>query len=184
MKPTADYFTAAIPEPWQILGLRLKSFSLGHYRILKRFKCAFVDDETSQVTREDLIFGVLVCSMTPKEFMQLLNEGDLVGEAQKWGEKCGLFDLNEKAQLFKDYIDAHSVVPPYWEGEEGKPSGAHWAQCVESTLRSKLGWTDEEIDTQPLSKAFADYFKQAENDGMIKLMTPDEIKLTEAQCPD
>ena len=79
MKPTADYFTAAIPEPWQILGLRLKSFSLGHYRILKRFKCAFVDDETSQVTREDLIFGVLVCSMTPKEFMQLLNEGDLVG---------------------------------------------------------------------------------------------------------
>lgn len=181
MNATADYFTAAIPEPWQILGLRLRPFSLGHYKILRRFKCAFVDDDRAEATREDLIFGVLVCSLTPSEFMEILDSGKLIDEAQEWGKKCGLFDLTEKSKMFKDYIAEHSKVPAYWEEEGGKQSGAHWAQCVETALRSKLNWTSQDIDNQPLSKAFADYFKHAESEGMIRLMTAQEMEAT--QCP-
>ncbi len=67
-------FFAAIPEPYQILGLRLKPFSLGHYLILRRHECAFVADTLEEATREDLIFAVVVCSMSFEEFYAWLEE--------------------------------------------------------------------------------------------------------------
>ena len=180
MNPAADYFTATMPEPWQILGLRLRPFSLGHYKLLRRFGCAFVSETEAEATREDLLLGVLCCSMTVAEFGEFIEAPDFAEQVKAWGEKAGLFDLNSRAQMFKTYIEQQSVVPKYWEEQAGKPSGAHWAQCLEVTLRSKLGWTQHDIDTQPLSKAFADYFKYAESEGAIKLMTPEEIAVIEA----
>lgn len=165
-----------MPERWQILGLRLRPFSLGHYKLLKRHQCAFVSDSEQQASREDLIFGVLCCSMKVNEFEIFLDAPDFLEQVKEWGAKIGLFDCGEKAKLFKDYLDAHNIVPPYWEENEGTASGAHWSQCVEVTLRSKVGWSKEEIDSEPLSKAFADYFKYAESEGMIRLMTSQEIQ--------
>lgn len=179
MKPAADYFAATMPEPWQILGLRLRAFSLGHYKLLKRFDCAFVADVDQPATLADLTLGVLCCSMTPKEFLTFMESPTFADDCKEWGNKVGVFSIEEKAKLFTAYIDAHSIVPKYWEEKEGSASGAHWAQCLEVTLRGKLGWTTDDIDSQPLSKAFADYFKHAENEGMIKLMTAEEIALIE-----
>ena len=175
MKPADDYFTATMPEPWQILGLRLRPFSLSHYKLLRRFDCAFVDDNERTATREDLILGVLVCSMTPQEFLAFIQTPDYTRQAEEWGKKIGLFDLNERAEMFKEYIAEHSVIPKYWEEKEGGVSGAHWSQSLEVALRSKLGWTSADLDEKPLSQAFADYFKHAENEGAIRLMTPEEI---------
>lgn len=181
MSKTADYFTAALPEPWQILGLRLRPFSLGHYKLLRRFDCAFVSETEAGATREDLVLGVLICSMKPSEFLSFMESETFLDELKTWGEKCGVFDIGEKAKLFKDYVDSHSVAPKYWEKETGgSRSGAHWAQALEVTLRSSLGWTADEIDTQPLSKAFADYFKWAENQGSVQLMTAEEIAFIES----
>lgn len=181
MNHAADYFTATIPEPWQILGLRLRPFSLGHYKLLRRFGCAFVSDTAEEATREDLILGVLACSMIPAEFLSFIESPEYEQRVKDWGKSVGLFDLKEKAELFQKYIAQHSQVPRYWEERETSESGAHWAQCVEVLLRSELGWTSEDIDREPLSKAFADYFKHAENNGAIKLMTADEIAFIESQ---
>jgi len=181
MKPAADYFTATMPEPWQILGLRLRPFSLSHYKLLRRFECAFVSELECTPTRDDLILGVLCCSMKPAEFADFIESDGRDESIHEWGAKIGVFDLNEKAVLFKEYIEAQSIVPKFWEERSGGSSGAHWAQCVEVILRSKLGWTQHDLDTQPLSKAFADYFKYAENEGAIKLMTPEEIAIIEKQ---
>jgi hypothetical protein len=181
MKPAADYFTATMPEPWQILGLRLRPFSLGHYKLLRRFGCAFVSESAEAPTRGDLLIGVLCCSMKVDEFLSFIETPDFEQSVNDWGAQVGLFDLNNRAQMFKDYIEQQSTVPKYWEEKTGGSSGAHWAQCVEVTLRSKLGWTQADIDTQPLSKAFADYFKYAENEGAVKLMTPEDIAFIESQ---
>lgn len=175
MNNAVDYFAATIPEPWQILGLRLRPFSLGHYKLLRRFDCAFVSDEKTKASVDDLILGVLACSRSPQEFLSMLNLPNFKQDANDWGKALGVFVLEEKVKMFADYIREHSKIPPYWEEGDSKPSGAHWSQCVEVSLRSKLGWTSEEIDTLPLSKAFADYFKHAENEGMIRLMTPEEF---------
>lgn len=179
MKTAVDYFAATMPEPWQVLGLRLRAFSLGHYKLLKRFDCAFVSDKEQGATLADLTLGVLCCSMSPKEFIAFMESPTFNEECQAWGKSVGIFDIAEKAKLFAEYIDAHSIVPKYWEEKDCGSSGAHWAQCLEVTLRGKLGWTGEEIDSEPLSKAFADYFKHAENEGAIKLMTAEEIAIIE-----
>ena len=179
MKPAADYFTATLPEPWQILGLRLRPFSLGHYKLLRRFDCAFVSDTERNATLADLTLGVLCCSKTPRDFLAFIELPTFADDCKEWGKSIGVFDVPAKAKMFFDYIEAHSVVPKYWEEEKTGVSGAHWAQCLEVTLRGKLGWTGAEIDSEPLSKAFADYFKHAENEGSIKLMTPEEIALIE-----
>ena len=181
MKPAADYFTATMPEPWQILGLRLRPFSLGHYKLLRRSDCAFVGEGERGATLEDLVFGVLACSMTPAEFTAFIDAPDYIAKVEEWGDKIRLFDLVEKSKLFKEYIEANSVMPKYWEEKECGESGAHWAQSLEVCLRSKLNWTAQEIDEQPLSKAFHDYFKHAESEGAIKLMTPEEIAFIESQ---
>jgi hypothetical protein len=177
----ADYFTAIMPEPFQILGLRLRPFSLAHYQLLRRFGCAFVSETEAAATTPDLIFGVLACSMVPSEFLAWTITDDYESEVRIWGEKIGVVDVNAKAKLFKDYIEAHSVIPKYWEERSGGSSGAHWSQCVEVMLRSKLGWTTQDLETKPLSQAFADYFKHAENEGAVKLMTPDEIAFISEQ---
>jgi hypothetical protein len=71
-------FRAAIPEPFVILGLKMKPFSLGHYITLRRHESAFVADTAGVATREDLIFACLVCSMEFDEFTDWLEGGKVV----------------------------------------------------------------------------------------------------------
>ena len=176
---SASYIQAAIPEPHVILGRKLRPFCIGHYLILSRFDCAYVSETAANASREDLIFAVLVCSMRPREFMEFI-EGDGVEDAVKeWGQKIGLFDFKEKSDAFQKYLTEHSKMPGFWIEQDGGRSGAHWAQSVLLCLTSQLGYTREEAEQVPLTQAFHDYLKHAENSGAIRLMTPEEIALTE-----
>lgn len=201
----AAYFSAAIPEPFQIIGLRLKPLSLGRYRLLKRFDVAFVSDSEQKATPADLILGVLICAHRCDEFLQWISAPGFRKEVGKWGARVcsqnfdGLiplkrgwrfwrkpkgFNIIEKLQLFNRYISSHSYAPKYWDTDSGSSgaSGAHWAQSIEVTLRAELGWSEEEINEQPLSKALADYFKYAESQGMLRLMTDEDVAQGEANA--
>ena len=59
---------------------------------------------------------------------------------------------------------------------EGSVTGSHWSQNIEATLREYLGWTKEEIDEEPLTKALWDFYKQKENHGLGRFMTLDEME--------
>src|SRR5438876_959627 len=83
----AAYFQAAIPEPFTILGLRLKPLSLGRYRLLKRFGCAFVAEEETGANIEDLIIGVLVCSMRCDEFIEWAHSKHFAKDIKRWGKR-------------------------------------------------------------------------------------------------
>lgn len=170
-------FAAAAPEPFRILGLRLRPFSLGHYVILRRHACAFVADESQSVTREDLIFACLVCSMRFDEFNEWILGCNILDEIKAWGRKIGLFDLKEKSALFQRYLLSHSEVPAYWIEREndGAVSGAHWAHTVFVCLTADLHFSRAEAWDIPLSEALLHFYKHAENNGAIRLMTPDEI---------
>lgn len=180
---TAAYHKAAFPEPYQILGLKLKPLSLGRYRLLQRFNCAFVSEEETTAALDDLLIGILICSMTCRDFAEFMDQDNAEEEIKKWGERCGLFDFEEKAKLFNAYITEASKVPEYTEEDTiGHGSGSHWSQSVEVALRSELGWSKEEIDEEPLGKALADYFKLAENKGTIRLLTDEEIEAAKANA--
>lgn len=178
---SASYIKAALPEPFTILGRKLRPFCIGHYKILARFDCAFVSETETQASREDLIFAVLVCSMRPPEFLAFIEQPDFDEQLVAWGKAVGLFDLEEKVSLFQKYIKEHSAMPPFWEEESGKPGGGHWTQSVFLTLTSELGYTAEQADEIPLTLALHDFIKHAERNGAVRLMTTEEIAFIEAE---
>ncbi|HEV2210857.1 MAG TPA: hypothetical protein VG167_18950 [Verrucomicrobiae bacterium] len=183
----AAYFQAAIPEPVRIFGLRLLPLSLGRYRLLCRFGCAFVADGEALATAGDLLLGILICSMRCAEWLEFVESPESGDELAKLGQRIELevaadpyFNLLEKFGLFKNYIEGACLQPKYWEEKEDEgPSGAHWSQSLEVTLRSELGYSTEDIEEGPLSKALADFYKHAENHGLIRLMTDEEIRQVE-----
>lgn len=197
-----DSFEAAIPEPFRILGLRLKPLSLGRYRILNRFGCAFVADEKSGAGARDLVTGALICSMSCDEFLGVYGTRRFRKLLKAWYRKfCPAWwhfiiprrwrqrrnkrfaDLIlEAIKLFQEYIDEGSRRPDYFIERENAVSGAHWSHSVEVALRSEVGWTKEEIDEAPLTKALNDYFKHAESQGAIRLMTAEEIEQGKANA--
>jgi hypothetical protein len=191
-----DYFARVIPEPFQILGIRLLPLSLGRYRLLKRFEIAFVSDTEGAAEVGDLLAGILICSMRCDEFLAWAESPRFSKDIRRWSRRllpaaglCSVpffgkrwrqrhsFNVVEKMQLFQRYIAEGSKVPDYFD-ESGHQlrSGAHWSQAIEVTLRSEVGWTDEEINEQPLTKALSDYFKFAENQGLVRLMTPADVE--------
>jgi hypothetical protein len=174
----AAYFKAAIPEPYRILGLRLKPLSLGRYRLLRRFGCAFVAEEKKQPLIGDLVLGVLVCSMSCLEFTRFMEAPDFVEQIEQWGNKIGEFNVPEKFKLFADYIQIGSESPMYWNASEGGQGiAANWSQSVEVVLRGQLGWSSKEINEEPLTKALSDYYTWAASQGLIQLMTEAEIEI-------
>lgn len=90
MLPDNSIFEAVLPDRAIVLGLKLHPFSLGHYMLLYKHRNAFVCDETTTATREDLIFACLVCSMTFDEFNAWLDRPaiGLLGKAVEFARFC------------------------------------------------------------------------------------------------
>lgn len=192
-----DYAAAAYPDTWQVLGIQLRPFSLGHYLKLRRLGCAFVEEDSAIAGLGDLLLGVLVCGMTSHpdpdqdEFWQWWRQpinrwqrwfpkllGTLTPAEKfllRWGRRCRGVDLEARAKQFNEYIRNNIVEPDYWrERESGRASGAHWSHAVIATLVSKCGYTQLEAYNVPLAKALADFFKWLEGEGAITLMTDEE----------
>jgi hypothetical protein len=143
MAISTDFFSAAYPEPWQVLGVKLRPFSLGHYLKLSRLGCAFVSDKEETATLSDLLLGVVVCSMPTKpvveddpfwqwlgrqrggwrhriySIIQRLRRKPAASPAEYdaflWGKRVGEIDLPGKVKIFADYIEQHSAAPAYVE---------------------------------------------------------------------
>jgi len=174
---TPDYCRAAIPDPYRILGLRLHPFSLGHYLLLQRFGCACLAD--APIARVDLILGVLICSMRHAEFLAFLEQKNFLREVKRWGKRIGFFELAPKEALFRAYLRASLAEPDYIALHPGESSG-DWAQNLKMTLVTRLGYTEPEALDMPLSKALADYYALAESEGMIRLLTPEDLAMAAA----
>lgn len=198
-----DSFKSAIPEPFQVLGLELKPLSIGRYRRMARHGVAFVSETETSASIADLLLGVVICSMrcdefdssvlTPKFWKDLhrwskhLNPHAWIGVFPilgKWWRKNHSFNFVEKMQLFKRYIDEAQLCPEYIVKNESNSGGSasHWSHSIEIVLRGELGWTKEEIEEAPLSKALSDYFKHMENQGMITILTEEDMKIGRANA--
>lgn len=191
-----DYFKRVFPDPFQILGLKLKPLSLGRYRLLHRFQCAFVADEAKGATLSDLLIGVLVCSMRVNEFLQWADSARFSKDITKWRKRIfkhawigripwiGKWwrknhapNVVAKIGLLKAYIENGVEIPQFWDIAGGEQSNSsHWSHGIEITLRSELGWTEEEINEQPISKAIADFFRLLEGRGQIRIIQPEELE--------
>jgi hypothetical protein len=188
---TAAEFHAALPEPHSVLGLRLLPLSIGRYRMLARHGCAYVAEGEATAQADDLIFGAVVCAQPVADFERDLSNGRLQKDLEKYGKqfrkalrKSKGFNLFEHMKRFENYIAEGQQVP--WvvmpRNQNAEQSAAHWSTSIELVLRGKVGWTKEEIDEQPLTKALADYFKFAESEGAVSLYSRDEYEELNAEA--
>ena len=76
-----DFYQAAVPDGWQILGVRLKPLSLGHLILLHRYESAFVVGGIP--TEADLVLSVLICSRTYEDAIDLVESGQVRKEGKK-----------------------------------------------------------------------------------------------------
>jgi hypothetical protein len=193
---TGDCFTAALPRPYQILGLRLRPLSLGRFRLLRRVDCAFVAEQAAVANFGDLVLGVALCSMTCAEGASWLDSNCLLQDIRTWSNricpapwigflpfigvwwrKRNSFDPLDKIRLFRDYVAEASEIPKFWQLNEGSGGGAaHWSESMEVALRGQLGWSREEIEEQPLQKAIRDFFQLLEGSGAIRLLAEGELE--------
>lgn len=182
---SASYLKAAIPEPHRILGQRLKPFSLGHYLILSRFDSPFVSDEPNKVavSKDDLIFAVLVCAHEYEEFFDFINSPKHQAVIRRWGKAVGPFELVPKINAFWQYFLEGTRLPKFWEEANGtpRPSGTHWSQAILVAITSRVGYTQHQALNQPFAKTVSDYLRFCETEGAVRLMTPEEIAMIEAQ---
>lgn len=190
----AQYFKSVLPVPYRIFGLQLLPLSLGRYRLLKRFGCPLVAESEVAVDAGgisssvwDLLLAVLICSMQVRDFCAFIESPERDAELARWGERIREemandphFSVFSKFGLFRAYLDEGMEIPKYFEEEESRGSGAHWAHNLEATLRSELGYSNEEIEEGPLGKALFDYYKHAENLGMVRLATEEDFKQGDA----
>src|ERR1051326_3175097 len=129
------YVKALIPEPYTILGVELKPFSLGHIFLMKRFNCKFSSDDPSTLGGiDDLLLGISICSRSYEEFLEFINDPkEFIDWTKAWGKaikkhitKSKSFNLIKQFLLFKEYMKSGVVTPKYWEQntDDGIESGA------------------------------------------------------------
>lgn len=175
----ADYPQASVPEPVQVLGLELKPFCLGHALHLERFGSAFGNAATAIVPElGDLVLAVIICAHSYEGFLEFIRADDWRQQIAEWARACGPFDVAEKSRLLQAYILTASQQPAVVFESEGQPSGAHWIQSVKVTL-IELGYTPGEAMNLPLAQAFHDFYKSAENAGVLKICDRETAEMIE-----
>ena len=185
-----DYHLAAIPEPYQVLGVQLLPLSLHHCILMEACGLSFVSEREEIPTLEDLSIGVLICSRHWRdgEFEAYIGSKRCEQDMKRWARKVAkqlgpqeFLQMNSRFELFHDYIARHSSGPEHWKtsGPSGAGTGAHWTQCI-LMASSQFGYSRQEALHCPLSLLFADYYRYAEANGAVQLMQPHEVEMIKA----
>jgi hypothetical protein len=184
-----SFYEAALPEPFTILGLRLRPLSMGHLIILHRIGSPFVVDTEELTGLGDLAVACLICSKTYQEGQELISDPDLPGALYRWGRRLTKphwwnrrreIDLAEKFGLFADYIKAATEIPDHYWTQEGGSVDAPMVQTVKVQLLMKTSLTETELLDRPWRLCLWDMLTIRALEGQLRFVDGD--KLVEAQA--
>lgn len=158
---TEPFYLAAIPEQWEILGLKLRPFSLGHVILLHRIGSPFLGEESSRSAFDDLALAVLLCSETYENGLAILNEPHLPKLLNNWADrltgmnrwsvrhgfrKAKPIEFAAPAIEFSDYIREHSKIPNYdFNPADFRELHCPEPQLVKVTLMRDMHFTEAEL---------------------------------------
>lgn len=183
-----DFYSASIPEPTTILGVRLKPLSLGHLLILHRLKSAFVTAD-EPVTIHDLALSVLVCAASYKEALEVFERRDMPKLFKKWHfkltggwlshlgfRKLKVVDYPEKVRQFSEYLQRGSNCPNYsYATSDSKAMECPTIQIVKVTLMREMGFTEAELMDRPWALCLWDFVTLKAIDGTVKFVNSDTL---------
>jgi len=191
---SAEFFTAAIPEPVAILGVRLRPFSLGHVLLLNRFGNAFGNGAAPGL--DDLIQAIVICSQKYADALADMDNPKLPEIVAAWQRRLaprnrlgfrrsGLgFSPAAEVVRFTEYVRAGSSFPLFTvkENHQGDPMGVPMVQSVKVLLQSKMGFTEAEVLDRPWGLCLWDYFTLNAMEGHCKIMDRAEYQSARANA--
>lgn len=185
---TEAFYLAAIQDAWEILGVKLRPFSLGHVILLHRIESPFLVGwkAESQPTFDDLAVAVLICSCTYEEALEII-EGpalpsilrtwaDRITGMNRWSVRIGWnkatpVDFPKAVIEFCDYIKEHSKIPNY-EFNPGDFKDLHCpeVQVVKVSLMRDMHIPEPDILDRCWGQCLWDYVTLSALDGRVKMV--------------
>jgi len=166
----ADFYQAAVPDEWQILGEKLRPFSLGHFILLKRHQSAFINGDIPTVL--DLLVSIMICARTWEEGRAFVESEAFRPETRRLEKSLKKCDNTTKRMIyFREYIEEGMTGPKVWEKEDNPQHqfGSPFAQVIKVALMSKMGLSEPETLDRPLSLCLWDMATLSELQGLVKV---------------
>ena len=199
-----------------LLGVRLKPLSLGHYLHMQANECAFISPiklqlfnnqskqeqlETLKQFTNELLLAITICSMTYKEFTDLIVDRFLNEETGKymslsdymamWSEAVKqLMSKNEvnvvqSIHLFNEYLVKaltmrNDIIEAYEPNTNNVQESSDYCDDVTrivETLASHRHITTEEILDQPIQLTYLQYLQLGERNGAGRFISSIEQML-------
>lgn len=186
---TDEFYSVAVPEQRQILGLPLRPLSLGHLILLHRVQSAFVCEGIPDY--QELAIAALICSLSYEDGIAALKDSDTpkllkrLGERitgiRDWRVRLGLrkprvIDLPANVAAFSSYLKDHSSIPHYsYTPGDFKTVDCPQVQIVKVTLMRDLHLSDTEILNRSWAMCLWDYVTLRALKGELSIVAKDQI---------
>lgn len=188
-----DYSKEILPVKYKLFGVDLQPFSMGHYLVLKRFDSPLIKTGAAMNLAQliaSLVLGVLVCSMTHKEFKSLDSKKvDSCLSAIRTRLKKERINPVHKLKLFNEYASVDDCVPQFElmgsESDESSPKtlGGDWTENVIITM-TRLGYSFDEVMELPLRVCLSHYFVFQQQEGNLRILTDEENEIAKIQLQE
>lgn len=174
----SDFFEAAVPEPYTVLGLHLKPLSPGHLILLRRVESPFLCGGPPSL--DALILAVWICHLNYTDGLASLCDKSTTGKMAEWQKKVGAFNYVKKASLFLDYIKEGRKEPIY-DYKEGDfdTIKAPLEQVVLMTLLMETNFTEAELLDRPWRRCLWDYITIKNIKGHLRLVDKAQLDALE-----
>lgn len=175
---SGDIINALVPLPFQVLGRKLKPFSIGHLVLLVWQESPFAKmlaGKRAKVTKLDLANAVFICSRSFEQCLEDLDKTEIIEELAQWGNDTADADFKERLHLFCQYLKHYYHWFDYWADGEPGVSSVPNVIWVLHTLQTSCGYSFEQAINTPFNRATLFYLVQAEREsaGAIRLRTDD-----------
>lgn len=178
-----DYIESIVPQPFRILGKRLKPLSVGHLILLEYIESPFISG--SPVSTGDLVNAIFICSRSFEETMEAWQDKGTSHKITEWGKRVGPFDLEEKCKLFQEYVGYYHRWPESDSKHEGNGKlGSPEYAVILDVLQSDLNYSESDAINMPYNKAAWKCSAHLERLGIIEIEPEDsntEAELLEAR---
>ena len=190
--PTAYHFDQALlPVTWDICGVRLRPFSMGHYIILKNIGNPMLDNSETNIADDEKLCWffqtLLICASTYEDNIEMLQNLEshketmdkLVANLMKVMESDPHWNIFEHLRSFRDYVNFYMDVPVYFNEHESKEvtkSGIDWVQNLYFTMKKHGGYSESEIMNMNFKKLLYVWCSYAESEGSIKVINKQDLQ--------
>ena len=173
-------FEALIPEPYVVLGARLKPLTLGHAALMVRLGAGcWIDGGEASV--DALIAGVVICTSDDfNTFKSDIYNGTLEARIDALSKSIETGDIDKNAALFAQYIEDGLRGPTVlFQDSESKPMRSHAIQSLRVQMMKFFRVPLSEVMNVTVSSALWDMATLSEINQVGRIWTDEDDKIKE-----